>query len=163
MGQVGVSLHHVFRFLAERGDLPLGSENELLNRMTWYGEVWTMELKGTGRIIEVRSNPMPDGGIVATKPYTSGGAYIDRMSDHCGSCAFDPRVRVGPRACPFTAGYWAWMKRNEDALADNHRMGRPLASMRRLSDLEAVIEQERSRDDELTGSGGDMPEGAEMR
>jgi signal transduction histidine kinase/CheY-like chemotaxis protein len=66
MGQVGVSLHHVFRFLAERGDLPPGSENELLNRMTWYGEVWTMELREAGPIIEVRTNPMPGGGIVAT-------------------------------------------------------------------------------------------------
>ncbi|GAA1106253.1 cryptochrome/photolyase family protein [Nocardiopsis metallicus] len=86
-----------------------------------------------------------DGGIVATKPYTSGGAYINRMSDHCGSCAFDPKVRLGPRACPFTAGYWAWMKRNEAELADNHRMRQPLAGMRRLPDLDAVIEQERYR------------------
>ncbi|MBR8743054.1 cryptochrome/photolyase family protein [Nocardiopsis sp. MG754419] len=87
-----------------------------------------------------------DGGVVATKPYASGGAYINRMSDHCGSCVFDPKVRVGENACPFTAGYWAWMHRNAGALAGNHRMRRPLASMRRLSDLEAVVEQERHRD-----------------
>jgi Na+/proline symporter/signal transduction histidine kinase len=66
MGQVGVSLHHVLRFLAERGDIPEGSENGTLNRMTWFGEVWTIELKRSGRIIELRTNPMPDGGIVAT-------------------------------------------------------------------------------------------------
>ena len=28
-----------------------------------------------------------DGGMVATKPYASGGAYVNRMSDHCGRCA----------------------------------------------------------------------------
>ena len=49
-----------------------------------------------------------DGGVLATKPYASGGAYINRMSDHCGDCAFDPRKRVGDDACPFTAGYWAF-------------------------------------------------------
>ena len=46
-----------------------------------------------------------DGGLVATKPYAAGGAYINRMSDYCSSCAYDPRKRVGQDACPFTAGY----------------------------------------------------------
>ena len=66
MGRVGVSLHQVLRFLADRGDIPAGSEEETLNRMTWFGEVWSIELKRSGRIIELRTNPMPDGGIVAT-------------------------------------------------------------------------------------------------
>lgn len=66
MGQVGVSLHHVLHYLADRGDIPRGSEYETLNRMTWFGEVWSIELKRSGRIIELRTNPMPDGGIVAT-------------------------------------------------------------------------------------------------
>ncbi len=87
-----------------------------------------------------------DGGIVATKPYASGGAYIDRMSDHCGGCAYDPKVRVGERACPFTAGYWAWLDRNAGRLAGNNRMARPLRGLERLADRAAVVEQERHRD-----------------
>ena len=43
-----------------------------------------------------------DGGRMATKPYAAGGAYIDKMSDYCGPCAYDRRKRVGPAACPFT-------------------------------------------------------------
>jgi deoxyribodipyrimidine photolyase-related protein len=43
---------------------------------------------------------------MATKPYVSGGAYLNRMTDHCGVCRFDPGTRVGENACPFTAGYW---------------------------------------------------------
>ena len=62
-----------------------------------------------------------DGGLLATKPYASGGAYINRMSDHCGDCAFDPRKRLGDDACPFTAGYWAWVHRHRELLAANNR------------------------------------------
>jgi deoxyribodipyrimidine photolyase-related protein len=79
-----------------------------------------------------------DGGIVATKPYTSGGAYIKRMSDYCGGCRFRPDKRVGPQACPFTSGYWDFLAHNEGALAGNHRMAQPLAGMRRLANLAEV-------------------------
>jgi deoxyribodipyrimidine photolyase-related protein len=87
-----------------------------------------------------------DGGLLATKPYASGGAYIDRMSDHCGGCAFDPRKRVGEDACPFTAGYWAWTHRHQDLLAANNRTARAVHGMRRLRDLDALLEQESARD-----------------
>lgn len=79
-----------------------------------------------------------DGGRMASKPYISGGAYIDRMSDYCGSCPYDPRKRTGDDACPFTTLYWDFLARHEERLAGNHRLARPLASMRRLSDLEQV-------------------------
>lgn len=86
-----------------------------------------------------------DGGVLATKPYASGGAYIDRMSDYCGGCRYDPRKRLGEDACPFTAGYWAFLDRTRDRLAGNQRMRRPLQGLGRLADLPAVVEQERLR------------------
>ena len=87
-----------------------------------------------------------DGGLLATKPYTSGGAYINKMSDHCGDCAFDPKKRLGEDACPFTAGYWAFTHRHRDLLARNNRTRRSVSTMDRLSDLDAVLEQESARD-----------------
>ncbi len=86
-----------------------------------------------------------DGGVTATKPYAGGGAYINRMSDYCRGCRYDPATRVGESACPFTAGYWAFLARNRDALAGNHRLAQPLRGLDRLKDLEAVVEQERAR------------------
>jgi deoxyribodipyrimidine photolyase-related protein len=86
-----------------------------------------------------------DGGVLATKPYTSGGAYINTMSDHCSSCAYDPRVRVGPTACPFTAGYWWFLDRHREDLAGNHRMARAVNGLDRLKDLPELVEQEESR------------------
>ena len=87
-----------------------------------------------------------DGGLMATKPYTSGGAYISRMSDHCGACAYDPKKRVGEDACPFTAGYWAFTHRHRELLSANHRTARAVSTMDRLKDLESVLEQEAHRD-----------------
>jgi deoxyribodipyrimidine photolyase-related protein len=55
-------------------------------------------------------------------------------------------VRLGPDACPFTAGYWAFLDRVEPAIRGNHRMAQPLAGLRRLSDREAVVDQERRRE-----------------
>ena len=86
-----------------------------------------------------------DGGVMATKPYAGGGAYIDRMSDYCGGCRYDPKVRVGDDACPFTAGYWAFLERNRDALAGNQRISRAVHGLDRLKDLGALVEQERAR------------------
>jgi len=86
-----------------------------------------------------------DGGAMATKPYVSGGAYLNRMSDYCGGCRYDPKKRVGDDACPFTAGYWAYLERNADRLQGNQRMARPLQQRARLADLPEVVAQERHR------------------
>ncbi|SDG04605.1 cryptochrome/photolyase family protein [Pseudonocardia oroxyli] len=87
-----------------------------------------------------------DGGLLATKPYSSGGAYLHRMTDHCGGCAFDPRKRLGEDACPFTAGYWQWVHRHRELLSENNRTARAVAGLNRLSDLDQVLEQESARE-----------------
>ncbi|MCW2526877.1 MAG: cryptochrome/photolyase family protein [Pseudonocardiales bacterium] len=83
-----------------------------------------------------------DNGIMATKPYASGGAYINRMSDYCGGCRYDPKKRLGEDACPFTAGYWAFIDRNAERLRGNQRIAQSIAGAARLQDLPAVVEQE---------------------
>ena len=66
-----------------------------------------------------------DGGRMATKPYVSGGAYIDRMSDYCGDCRYDPRKRTGDDACPFTTLYWDFLARHDERLAGQPPPGAP--------------------------------------
>lgn len=63
-----------------------------------------------------------DGGLLASKPYAASGAYINRMSDYCTSCAFDVSAKTGDNACPFNSLYWDFLHRNEDKLKDNMRM-----------------------------------------
>lgn len=86
-----------------------------------------------------------DGGTLATKPYAAGGAYINRMSDFCGGCSYRPAARTGEAACPFTAGYWWFLARNEDRLKGNQRMAMQVKGLHRLPDLDEVCARERDR------------------
>ena len=86
-----------------------------------------------------------DGGVLATKPYTSGGAYLSTMTDHCGSCELNPKVRVGEDACPFTAGYWWFLDRHRDRFGSNPRMSRAVKGLDRLRDLDGLVAQEDER------------------
>lgn len=81
-----------------------------------------------------------DGGMMTTKPYTSGGAYINKMSDLCGPCAYRPSHRTGEGACPYTAGYWAFLHRHRARLAANHRTARAVQGLDRLEDLPELLE-----------------------
>ena len=73
-----------------------------------------------------------DGGIVGSKPYASSGAYINKMSDHCGGCAYDVKEATGASACPFNALYWDFIARHEERFAGNARMAMPLMGLRKM-------------------------------
>jgi deoxyribodipyrimidine photolyase-related protein len=76
-----------------------------------------------------------DGGTMMTKPYAAGGAYISRMSNYCGSCVYNPKERIGEKACPFTTLYWDFLDRHSEEFSGNHRMSQQIFGLRRLKDL----------------------------
>ncbi len=82
-----------------------------------------------------------DGGTMASKPYVSGGAYLNRMSDYCGDCRFDPKQRTGEDACPFTTLYWDFLARHREMLRSNARMGLVIGGLDRLAALEETRER----------------------
>jgi deoxyribodipyrimidine photolyase-related protein len=74
-----------------------------------------------------------DGGIMASKPYVASGKYIERMSNYCAHCRYNPSNRIGEDACPFTTLYWDFLLRHETALRKNPRMTMQLRNLERLS------------------------------
>ena len=77
-----------------------------------------------------------DGGTVGSKPYCGSGRYIDRMSNHCGGCRYDPGRSTGPEACPFTTLYWDFLDRHEERLRGNRRMGFQIRNLDRKDEEE---------------------------
>jgi deoxyribodipyrimidine photolyase-related protein len=138
--------HHIERLMVlgnwalQRGYDPLETA-DWFRRVYLDGYEWVMSANVIGMALYA------DGGVMATKPYASGGAYIKRMTDFCKGCDYRPDVRVGENACPFTAGYWALIDRIRPQLEGNHRMAIPLRGLERLADREAVIVQELLRGD----------------
>jgi signal transduction histidine kinase/CheY-like chemotaxis protein len=65
-GQVGTTLTSIVDHLASRDDIARQTDRDVMNRISKFGVPWLMELATSGRIIEIRSNPMPDGGVVTT-------------------------------------------------------------------------------------------------
>lgn len=138
-------VHHIPRLMV-LGSHALQRGYDPAELTAWFtanfvdGYEWVMPVNVVGM------SQHADGGLMATKPYTSGGAYINKMSDHCRDCEFDPKKRVGDDACPFTAGYWAFTHRHQKMLGENNRTRRQVSNMNRLADLEALLAQERVRD-----------------
>jgi deoxyribodipyrimidine photolyase-related protein len=64
-----------------------------------------------------------DGGLVATKPYSAGGNYINKMSDYCKSCHYQIKEKVGDKACPFNSLYWGFMIKHRSRFEKNPRIG----------------------------------------
>ena len=64
-----------------------------------------------------------DGGMLATKPYVSSAAYIDKMSDYCKTCYYDKKKKTGEKACPFNSLYWNFFDKHRALLEKNPRIG----------------------------------------
>lgn len=77
-----------------------------------------------------------DGGLLASKPYVSGAAYINRMSNYCAKCEYNPRERTGKSACPFNALYWHFFIQHQSMLAHNPRLSMVFHQIKKFSPQE---------------------------
>jgi deoxyribodipyrimidine photolyase-related protein len=63
-----------------------------------------------------------DGGVLASKPYVSGGNYINKMSDYCSGCSYSISKKEGEDACPFNYLYWNFVNRQREAFSESGRV-----------------------------------------
>ncbi|OZC03195.1 cryptochrome/photolyase family protein [Rubricoccus marinus] len=83
------------------------------------------------------------GSLFTTKPYVASGAYVDRMSNYCSGCRYNPKEASGEKACPFTTLYWDFLSRHRALLEGNNRMAFQLRNLDRKTPeaLEAIGER----------------------
>lgn len=113
--------HHIQRLMVT-GNFALlsGIDPQALHQ--WYLAVYADAYEWVELPNTIGMSQFADGGLLASKPYAASGAYIDRMSDYCGSCRYSVKMKEGPDACPFNILFWDFVARHKDRLARNPRM-----------------------------------------
>ena len=124
--------HHIQRLMVT-GLYALLLEVEPQAVHQWYLGVYVDAVEWVELPNTLGMSQFADGGLMASKPYVASGKYIDRMSNHCKGCRFNPAQSTGETACPFTTLYWDYLIRHADVLAKNPRMLMQLKNMNRLT------------------------------
>ena len=124
---IGQSLEHAYAHHIQRlmviGNFALLAGINPQQVHAWYLGVYIDAFEWVELPNTVGMSQYADHGIMATKPYVSSAAYIDRMSDYCKGCHYDKKVKTGDRACPFNALYWHFYDRHRASFERNPRIG----------------------------------------
>jgi len=99
----------------------------------WYLSVYSDALEWVEAPNTLGMSQFADGGLLASKPYISSGAYIHKMSDYCGDCFYDVKEKTGKTACPFNSLYWHFLARHQDTLGKNPRLAFPYKTWARMN------------------------------
>jgi deoxyribodipyrimidine photolyase-related protein len=141
--------HHIQRLMVT-GNFALLAGIDPTHVHEWYLAVYVDAFEWVESPNTVGMSQFADGGVIASKPYVSSGAYINRMSDYCKGCAYKVSVKTGKDACPFNLLYWHFLDRHRARFSNNARMGNMYRTRDRmdedrreivLNDAEAWLEK----------------------
>ncbi len=121
----------------------------------WYLAVYVDAVEWVELPNTLGMSQYADGGVMASKPYVATGKYLQRMSNYCAGCRFDPAKATGASACPFTTLYWDFLQRHEKTLAVNQRMALQVKNLARLAP--AARAEIRGRAEAIRANGGRPP------
>ncbi|KAB7763256.1 cryptochrome/photolyase family protein [Xanthomonas maliensis] len=135
---IGQSLEHAYAHHIQRlmviGNFALLAGLDPAQVHQWYLGVYIDAFEWVEAPNTVGMSQFADGGLLATKPYVSSAAYIDRMSDYCAGCHYAKKQKTGAGACPFNALYWDFFARHRATLGGNHRLAMVYRQLDRLGD-----------------------------
>lgn len=113
--------HHIQRLMVT-GNFALLAGLDVKQVQEWYLAVYSDAYEWVEMPNTLGMALFADAGTVGSKPYASSGKYINKMSNFCDSCRYDPQDMLGENACPFNALYWDFLARNRSKLETNHRL-----------------------------------------
>ncbi len=136
--------HHIQRLMVT-GNFCLLAGIEPAQVDAWYLGIYVDAIEWVELPNTRGMSQFADGGWIATKPYCSGGNYINKMSDYCRECHYDVRAKTGERGCPFNSLYWDFLLRNRERFERNPRIGVMYRNWDRQSDEVRSATLERAR------------------
>jgi deoxyribodipyrimidine photolyase-related protein len=127
--------HHIQRLMVT-GNLALllGSHPNEIDQ--WYLGIYIDALEWVEQPNTRGMSQYADGGKLGSKPYVSSGAYLNKMSNHCASCAYSVQEKTSETACPFNALYWDFHHRNRAHLEKNPRIGMVYRTWDRMAEAQ---------------------------
>lgn len=124
--------HHIQRLMVTGNfGLIAGVQPQALNEWYWLAYIDAWHWVVTPNVIGMAT--FADGGLMASKPYAGSANYINKMSNYCKHCPYDPKQMLGEKACPFNALYWDFLARNKGLLFRNPRMSLSYKNLDRKS------------------------------
>ncbi len=137
--------HHIQRLMVT-GMFGVLAQIEPEQLCDWYLAVYVdavewVELPNTAGMALFATGPR-----FTSKPYVASGAYVDKMSNYCKGCSYDPKRRTGDSACPMTTLYWHFLKGHEAELAANPRTALMVKNLQRIEPAEMAQIQAHAED-----------------
>ena len=129
--------HHIQRLMVTGNfGLIAGVSPRALNEWYWLAYIDAWHWVVTPNVIGMAT--FADGGLMASKPYAGSANYINKMSNYCKHCPYDPKQLTGEGACPYNALYWDFLARNQGRFAKNPRMSLACKNLERKSRSEVA-------------------------
>ena len=114
--------HHIQRLMVT-GNFAMLSGISPADICDWYLSVYIDAYEWVELPNTLGMATFSDGGVVGSKPYAASGKYINRMSNYCSSCEYNPKNTIEDDSCPFNYLYWNFLMKNHGLLSKNPRMG----------------------------------------
>lgn len=114
--------HHIQRLmLTGNFAMLIGTDPKSIHE--WYLAVYADAYEWVELPNTLGMSQFADGGLLGSKPYASGGNYINKMSNYCSSCDYKIKEKTGDSACPFNYLYWNFLITHREKLKSNQRLG----------------------------------------